>query len=91
MPIKLVAMPRYYFVLSSKEASMDDVEGTELPDLAAARQEAEKDVEYLRQRKVSGRRCWAGWRMEVRDEGGAVLFAVPFSRSVRARQRAQGT
>ncbi|MGI4945301.1 MAG: DUF6894 family protein [Janthinobacterium lividum] len=82
-------MPRYYFVLSSKEASMDDPEGTELPDLAAARQEAEKDVEHLRQPRIGGGRCWAGWAMQVRDEGGAVLAVVPFSRSARVRRRAQ--
>ena len=84
-------MPRYNFVLSSKDGFMDDAEGTELPDLAAARQEAEKDVEHLRQPRVGGRRNWAGWAMQVRDGGGAVLFEVPFSRSARARQRAQRT
>ena len=82
-------MPRYYFVLSSKDGLMDDHEGTELPDLAAARQEAEKDVEHLRQHRVGGRRNWAGWAMQVRDDGGAVLFVVPFSRSARALRRAQ--
>jgi hypothetical protein len=70
---------------------MDDVEGTELPDLAAARQEAEKDVEHLRQPRVGGRRNWAGWAMQVRDDVGAVLAVVPFSQSARARRRAQGT
>ena len=73
----MVAMPRYYFVLSSKEASMDDPEGTELPDLVAARQEADKDVEHLRQPRVGGRRCWVGWAMQMRDEGGAVETVQP--------------
>lgn len=83
-------MPRFYFVLSSKDGLLDDVEGTELPDLAAARLEAEKDVEHLRQHRIAGRRCWAGWTMQVQDGGGAVLFVVPFSRSARATRRAQG-
>ena len=65
-------MPRYYFVLSSKDGFIDDIEGTELPDLAAAR------------------RNWAGWAMQAQDGGGAVLFVAPFSRSARARRRAQG-
>ncbi len=82
-------MPRYYFVLFSNDGFMDDVEGTELPDLAAARHEAREDVEYLRQRRIGGRRSWAGWEMQVRDDGGAVLLVVPFSRSARAKRRAQ--
>ncbi|HEY0207410.1 MAG TPA: hypothetical protein VGC15_25055 [Acetobacteraceae bacterium] len=84
-------MPRYYFVLSNRDGLIDDVEGTELPDLAAARREAEHDVEHLRQHRVGGRRCWAGWAMQVHDDSGAVLLVVPFSRSARARRRAQRT
>jgi len=84
-------MPRYYFVLSSNDGFMDDVEGTELPDLAAVRHEAQEDVEHLRQRRIGGRRSWAGWEMQVRDDGGAVLLVVPFCRSARARCRAQGS
>ena len=84
-------MPRYYFALSSKDGFLDDIEGTDLPDLAAARQEAEKDVEHLRQHRIGGRRCWAGWTMQVQDASGAVLCRVPFSRSARARRRAQAT
>ena len=38
-------MPRYYFGLSSKGRFIEDDEGTELPDLAAARQEAARDDE----------------------------------------------
>ena len=87
LQLNTVAMPRYYFVLSSKDGTLDDMEGTELPDLATARQEAEKDVEYLRQRRIGGRRSWAGWVMQVRN--GAVLLAVPFSRSARAQRRAR--
>ena len=82
-------MPRYYFVLSNKDGLMDDVEGTELPNLATARQEAERDVEHLRQHRIGGRRNWAGWAMQVQDGSGAVLFVVPFSRSARARRRAE--
>jgi len=82
-------MPQYYLVLSSKDGFFEDPEGTELPDLVAARQEAAKDVEHLRQPRIGGRRSWAGWAMQVRDAAGAVLFEVPFTRSAaRARRRA---
>ncbi len=81
-------MPHYYFVLSSKDGSIDDIEGTELPNLAAAQQEATKDVQHLRQPRIGGRRSWAGWAMQVRDVDGAVLFEVPFTQSAhRARGR----
>jgi len=56
--------------------------------LAAARQQAAKDVAHLRQPRIGGRRSWAGWAMQVRDE--AVLFEVPFTRSAaRARWRTE--
>lgn len=84
----LVPIPRYHFALSSKDGFVEDVEGTELPDLATAQQEAAKDVEHLRQPRIGGRRNWAGWAMQVHDESGAVLFEVPFPRSAaRARWR----
>ena len=82
-------MPRYYFVLSNKDGLMDDVEGTELPNLATARQEAEHDVEHLRQHRIGGRRNWAGWTIQVQDGSGAVLFVVAFILSGRGSRRAQ--
>ena len=84
-------MPFYYFALASKDGFMEDLEGTELPDLAAARQEAAKDVAHLRRPRIGGRRSWAGWAMQVRDEGGTVLAEVPFTRSAaRAKERTEG-
>jgi len=45
-------------------------------------------VAHLRQPRIGGRRSWAGWAMQVRDEAGAVLFEVSFIRSAaRARWR----
>ena len=83
-------MPQYYFVLSSKDGFFEDVEGTELPNLAAARQEAAKDVEHLRQPRIGGRRSWAGWAMQVRDAAGTVLFEVAFTRSAARARRPTG-
>ena len=87
-----ITIHHYYFVLSSRDGFIEDIEGPELPDLVVARLGAAKDVEHLRQRRIGGRRSWAGWAMQVQvqvqDEGGAVLFEVPFTRSAaRARQR----
>ena len=74
-------MPRHYFALSSRDWFIEDTEGTVLPDLATARQEAAKDVEHLRQSRIGGRRSWAGWVMQVLDADDAMLFEVPFTRS----------
>lgn len=81
-------MPRYYFPLSDGNSLIEDIEGAELLDLGAAQQEAAKDVEHLRQPRICGRRGWAGWAVQIRDEGGAVLFEVPFTKSAaRAKRR----
>ncbi len=80
-------MPHYHFVLSSRDWFIADTEGTELPDLAAAQQEAAKDVAHLHQARMDGRLRWTGWGDA--GAGRAVLFEVPFTRSaVRARRRA---
>ena len=85
-----MAMPRYYFVLSSRDGFVEDLEGTELPDLAAAQQEAAMDLAHLRQPRIGGRRSWAGWAMQVRDEGGTVLLEMPFTRSAARARRQRG-
>ena len=74
-------MPCYYFSLSDGNLLIEDIEGTELPGLAAARQEAAMDVQHLRQLRIGGRRGWAGWVVQVRDEAGAVLREAPFTQS----------
>ncbi|NEI96446.1 DUF6894 family protein [Rhizobium ruizarguesonis] len=40
-------MPRFYFNILSEAGSLDDWEGTELPDLDAARVEAVRDARQL--------------------------------------------
>lgn len=86
--ILVLGMPRYYFMFSDGSATIEDHEGTELPDLAIARQEAAKDVEHLRQPRIGGRRSWAGWAVQVRDEEGALLCEVPFRKpAAGAKQR----
>lgn len=73
-------MPRYYFGLFDGASVMPDMEGTELPDLEAARHEATKDIEHLRQPQNFGRRNWAKWNVQVTNEAGAVLLRLPFCR-----------
>jgi hypothetical protein len=70
-------MPRYYFSLNNGRP-FDDVDGLELPDLEAARQEA---VGFARDmmRMEPTRRDWAGWMVCVTDEAQQSVFEVAFA------------
>jgi uncharacterized protein DUF6894 len=75
-------LPRYFFNVDEDCPSIDH-EGTELPDIETARDEAVKLTgEMLR--NGSGSRLWSGqsWRLWVTDQpGGAgkTLFTLRFS------------
>ena len=64
-------MPLYYFHLSFGDRVLEDEEGVELPDRAAARAETFAVIRDLTDREV-GRR-WASWFVEVTDEQGSFL------------------
>ena len=71
-------MPRYFFHIHDS-ASLIDQEGTELPDLRSARDQAiETAGAILRENPDS---LWAGtpWCMEVEDEEGRILFTLDFA------------
>lgn len=64
-------MPLYYFNLSFGERIVPDEEGVQLPNRAAAREEAFAVIRDLVDRE-DGRR-WASWFLDVTDELGAFL------------------
>ena len=71
-------LPRYFFDVIDG-FSLIDGEGTELPDLAAARRQAiQASGEILRDMAA---KFWLGtpWRMTVRDEDRRPLFVIRFS------------
>jgi hypothetical protein len=71
-------MPRYFFDIVDGQA-FPDTEGTDLPDLAAARIEAVRlSAEVL---KEMPERFWMSeeWTMTVRDQLGHPLFKLKFS------------
>ncbi|WP_426959566.1 DUF6894 family protein [Muricoccus radiodurans] len=71
-------MPRYFFHVHDGQAS-PDLEGTELPDLEAARRQA-VDTAGLTLRESQARpREGLPWRMEVADGSGAILFVLHVS------------
>jgi hypothetical protein len=71
-------MPRYFFHVIDGYTARDG-EGTELPDIYAAQEQAiHMSGEILRD---MGGKFWNGteWKLEVTNEQGQILFALRFS------------
>jgi hypothetical protein len=67
-------MPLYFFHLSFGQRMLPDEEGVDLPSRPAARAEASAVIRDLSDPKVGGNpRRWAGWFLQVADEGGQFL------------------
>ncbi|WP_343893775.1 DUF6894 family protein [Craurococcus roseus] len=71
-------MPRFFFHMRDEDWLVEDAEGSELPDLEAARAKA-ADVarDYLAARLRAGQALDFG-RVEIWDDAGRMLEAVPF-------------
>ena len=71
-------MPRYFFNVYDGYSSLDQ-DGTELPDIYTAQNEAIRLAgEILREE--GGKFCnGTEWKLEVTDVSGAVLFILRFS------------
>ena len=73
-------MTRYFFSIVEGDEIMDDEEGTELPNLEAARTEAlESAREVIADDVLSARKYEAGRAIMVRDETGKIVLTLPFS------------
>ena len=71
-------MPRYFFNVYDGYSLLDQ-DGTELPDICTAQNEAIRlSGEILRE---EGSKFWNGteWRLEVTDVTGVVIFPLHFS------------
>jgi len=83
-PMHWSAMPLYHFHVRNSEHT-DDEEGTELPDLAAARQHALEGARDLVCSDIK-----KGWLnldhyIEVTDDTGALLFRLTFREAFEIR------
>jgi hypothetical protein len=79
-------MPRYFFH-GQDGYSIRDTQGTELPDIYEAQEQAIRTSgEILRD---MGAKFWNGteWELEVTDEHGQVLFILRFSAEERPALR----
>jgi hypothetical protein len=69
-------MPRYFFNLLFGDRVSKDDEGVELRDQVAAREEASAIIRELSDPALGGNpRRWAGWFLQVADDGGAFMRA----------------
>ncbi len=76
-------MPRYFFHVREIVTLVEDEEGTECADGAAAREEAiraARDVMAEHVRKGLDVSCWS---FEINDEQGRPVMTVPFSAALR--------
>lgn len=71
-------MPRFYFS-TYDGVSAPDLEGTELPDWNAAREEAIHLAGALLRDSAKQVALGEEWRMEVTDETGLILFRLDFT------------
>ncbi|MBB3161356.1 hypothetical protein FHS25_001805 [Rhizobium laguerreae] len=76
-------MPRFYFNILSEAGSLEDWEGTELPDPDAARIEAVRDARALMSSAVLLGYDIASRSVEIRNETGDILLVLPFSEAVK--------
>src|SRR5687767_3803172 len=75
---RFVAMPRYFFHLRDDEELIRDDEGTELPDLSAARTEAAQTAKEIINESIGSGEPLDHLVVEIWDEAG-VIEAVTLS------------
>jgi hypothetical protein len=72
-------VPRYYFHIHGPNGTIPDDEGSDLPEVDAARKEALLAVrEMVADTIKRGANPSDGRQLWVADESGKVLFAIPF-------------
>lgn len=76
-------MPRYFFNIRDGHVVDEDEEGIELPDIEAARAEAQAVVEELRDELLDADNI----ELEITDDTGRRLLTVPFFRGGRGKRR----
>jgi hypothetical protein len=73
-------VPRYHFIVRDG-TSLDDTDGTELPDLETARAEAVRLVGGLLRDAPANFWRVREWHVEVRDDSGLSLFRLDVTSS----------
>lgn len=78
-------MPHFFFHVRNSEGFLEDEEGEELADLDAARAVAVTAVRSIISDESKGGLIDLRGRIEVSDESGRPVLALPFSEAVSVR------
>jgi nucleoid-associated protein YgaU len=76
-------MPRYFFHLREGDRVLPDHDGSELPNLEAARAEAIQSARELLAAKLKAGEVVDGQAFEIADESGEVVLTAPLSEALR--------
>ena len=76
-------MPRYFFHIRSADGLLEDPEGSELTDLAAAHVEARATVRDLLAELILAERVLDGQCVELTDDTGRMIASLPFRSAIR--------
>lgn len=75
-------MPVYYFDVRSPDDFIEDLEGTDLPDLDAVRIEARESARAIIADAVAFGRLNQGQSFEIRNEAGEIVLTYPFKNAL---------
>jgi hypothetical protein len=67
---------RCYFHLVNGSEEIRDTEGLEVADLDQAHAEALETLHALAREDEAAAAAWAGWRLDVCDAAGTLLFSI---------------
>ena len=76
-------MPRFFFHARDGDQRLDDPEGTDLPDLDAARAEAAVAAREIAAERIKRGQTLDGQSLEIGDEGGRTLATVRLADAAR--------
>lgn len=76
-------MPRYYFNIVAGDGIRRDLEGSELPSLEHARNEAVQDARTLMSNAVLLGEDISSRELAICDEAGDVLLIIPFTDAIK--------
>ena len=83
--MRSAAMPRFFFHVHDDVIARDD-EGSELPDLEAARRYAIKGARELACEQIKSGKLSLHHRLEVEDEQGRTVLTLPFGSAFRLEE-----
>lgn len=76
-------MPRYYLHIREGDRLVEDPDGSDLPDIEAARAEALEGARNILAAKVKAGELIGGQRFEITNEVGTVLAVIPLKTALR--------